>query len=45
MGHDKKVEGGKMRFILLNGIGKSMISDSVPESALVDTLRGKAALA
>jgi 3-dehydroquinate synthase len=41
MGHDKKVEGGKMRFILLNGIGKSMISDSVHESALVDTLRGR----
>lgn len=40
MGHDKKVEGGKMRFILLKAIGNSVICDNVPEDALADTLRG-----
>ncbi len=39
MGHDKKVEGGKMRFILLKGIGNSFIADCVPEDALAETLR------
>jgi 3-dehydroquinate synthase len=42
MGHDKKVEGGKLRFILLQGIGNSFISDCVPEAALVETLRDRA---
>lgn len=30
MGHDKKVEGGRMRFILLRGIGNGEIRDDVP---------------
>ena len=34
MGHDKKVEGGKMRFILLRGIGSGEIRDDVPLSEL-----------
>jgi 3-dehydroquinate synthase len=34
MGHDKKVEGGKIRFILLRGIGNGEIMDDVPLSAL-----------
>ncbi|MGQ0751047.1 MAG: 3-dehydroquinate synthase [Betaproteobacteria bacterium] len=34
MGHDKKVEGGKIRFILLRGIGNAQIADDVPRSAL-----------
>lgn len=42
MGHDKKVEGGKMRFILLRGIGDAFIADRVPEAALAETLRSRA---
>jgi 3-dehydroquinate synthase len=40
MGHDKKVEGGKMRFILLRGIGKAFISDAVPGETLRVVLEG-----
>jgi 3-dehydroquinate synthase len=36
MAHDKKVDGGKIRFVLLQSIGKAFLSDNVPES----TLRG-----
>lgn len=42
MGHDKKVEGGKMRFILLRGIGDAFIADRVPETALAETLHSRA---
>jgi 3-dehydroquinate synthase len=41
MGHDKKVEGGKMRFILLRGIGDAFISDAVPSDALYSVLGGE----
>lgn len=34
MGLDKKVEGGKIRFILLQGIGKAVISSDVPADLL-----------
>ncbi|MGQ0523293.1 MAG: 3-dehydroquinate synthase [Betaproteobacteria bacterium] len=34
MGHDKKVEGGKPRFILLRGIGDAYVTDDVPVPAL-----------
>jgi 3-dehydroquinate synthetase len=34
MGHDKKVEGGRMRFILLRDIGSAFISDQVSDEAL-----------
>lgn len=35
---DKKVEGGKMRFILLKRIGEAMMSHEVPASTLTETL-------
>ena len=38
MGHDKKVEGGKIRFILLRAIGDSFVTADVPLSALRDAL-------
>ena len=34
MGHDKKVEGGKTRFVLLRAIGDAYVTDKVPESML-----------
>jgi 3-dehydroquinate synthase len=41
MGHDKKVEGGRIRFILLKRIGEAFVSADVPKSALVDVLGAK----
>jgi 3-dehydroquinate synthase len=41
MGHDKKVEGGRMRFILLRSIGNAFITDAVPGSALNAVLGGE----
>jgi 3-dehydroquinate synthase len=41
MGHDKKVEGGKMRFILLRSIGDAFISDAVPHEVLNAVLSGE----
>ncbi len=38
MGLDKKVEGGKIRFILLQGIGKAVISSDVPVDQLHQVL-------
>ena len=38
MGLDKKVVGGKMRFVLLNAIGRAVVSGEVPESLLRQTL-------
>lgn len=38
MGLDKKVEGGRMRFILLNRIGEAVIHAEVPGPALRETL-------
>ena len=34
MGHDKKVEGGRTRFILLHKIGEAFVADEVPEAVL-----------
>lgn len=34
MGHDKKVAGGKIRFVLLKRIGEAFVTDSVPDAAL-----------
>ena len=39
MGHDKKVEGGKLRFVLLRGMGKAVIEGDVPEALLTQTLQ------
>lgn len=38
MGLDKKVEGGKMRFVLLKAIGHAVICKDVPEDLLRQTL-------
>ncbi len=38
MGLDKKVTGGKMRFVLLRGLGHAVVSAEVPESTLRQTL-------
>jgi 3-dehydroquinate synthase len=38
MGHDKKVEGGQIRFILLKRIGEAFVSAQVPGDALADVL-------
>jgi len=38
MGHDKKVEGGRIRFVLLKGIGEAFVSSEVPRAALADVL-------
>ncbi len=38
MGMDKKVEGGKMRFVLLKRIGKAVIHAEVPAAILTGTL-------
>jgi 3-dehydroquinate synthase len=38
MGHDKKVEGGKLRFVLLKQIGHAVIEGNVPSELLQQTL-------
>jgi 3-dehydroquinate synthase len=38
MGHDKKVEGGRIRFVLLKRIGEAFVSGEVPRAALADVL-------
>ena len=40
MGHDKKVEGGKLRFILLRNIGDAFVCDTVPHDVLATVLSG-----
>lgn len=40
MGLDKKVEDGKMRFVLLRAIGDGVVSGEVPPALLRETLRG-----
>ncbi|MCK5284804.1 MAG: 3-dehydroquinate synthase [Alphaproteobacteria bacterium] len=45
IGHDKKVSRGKVKFILVNGIGEAFITDDVPEklvrAVLKDSLGGE----
>jgi 3-dehydroquinate synthase len=41
MGHDKKVEGGKIRFVLLKKIGEAFVSAAVPGEALAVVLGGE----
>lgn len=38
MGLDKKVQGGKMRFILLEGIGRAVVHADVPSTILTEVL-------
>jgi 3-dehydroquinate synthase len=42
MGHDKKVEGGRLRFVLLKGIGEAFLSDQVPRAVLAHVLAAPA---
>jgi len=39
MSHDKKVSGGRIRFVLLKGIGETLISDGVSISLVEQVLR------
>ncbi|MBU1215587.1 MAG: 3-dehydroquinate synthase [Gammaproteobacteria bacterium] len=39
MGLDKKVAGGKIRFVLLEGLGSAVITSDVPEKLLKETLK------
>lgn len=41
MGHDKKVEGGKIRFVLLKTIGEAFVSAAVPGEVLAAVLGGE----
>jgi 3-dehydroquinate synthase len=38
MGHDKKVAGGRIHFVLLKRIGEAYVSGEVPRAALADVL-------
>jgi len=38
MGHDKKVDGGRIRFVLLKQLGAAFVADQVPGDALADVL-------
>jgi 3-dehydroquinate synthase len=38
MGHDKKVESGRIRFVLLRRIGEAFVTDEVPADALDEVL-------
>ncbi len=38
MGHDKKVEGGKLRFVLLKSMGEAELVSNVPSELLLQTL-------
>jgi 3-dehydroquinate synthetase len=38
MAHDKKVEGGRLRFILLRRLGEGFVASDVPVKAVEDTL-------
>jgi 3-dehydroquinate synthase len=39
MGLDKKVEGGKMRFVLLKQVGQAVVNGEVPQELLQQTLQ------
>jgi 3-dehydroquinate synthase len=38
MGHDKKVVGGRMRFVLLDALGRARVGSDVPDAALREVL-------
>jgi 3-dehydroquinate synthase len=38
MSHDKKVEGGRLRFILLRRLGEAFVASDVPRSAVAEIL-------
>jgi shikimate kinase / 3-dehydroquinate synthase len=37
---DKKVEDGRMRFVLLEGLGRAVVRDDVPENVVAEVVRG-----
>ncbi|MGC2048107.1 MAG: 3-dehydroquinate synthase [Gallionella sp.] len=39
MGLDKKVEGGKMRFVLLKQVGRAVVQGNVPQQLLLQTIQ------
>jgi 3-dehydroquinate synthase len=39
MASDKKRQAGQLRFILLRGVGQAVVSNAVPEAAILKTLR------
>lgn len=41
MGHDKKVEGGRTRFVLLRGLGEAFVTADVPQETLQLVLEGE----
>lgn len=41
MGHDKKVEGGKIRYVLLRKVGEAFVSAAVPGEVLAAVLGGE----
>ncbi|MDN0084107.1 3-dehydroquinate synthase [Crenobacter sp. SG2305] len=41
MSHDKKVESGRLRFVLLHSLGQAVIADDVPKAKLGAVLRGE----
>jgi 3-dehydroquinate synthase len=42
MGHDKKVEGGRLRFVLLKALGQAYVDAAVPRPVLEEVLAGAA---
>jgi 3-dehydroquinate synthase len=42
MGHDKKVESGRLRFVLLKSLGKAYVDADVPRAVLEEVLGGAA---
>lgn len=41
MGHDKKVEEGQLRFVLLRQLGQAVIEKGVPLTVLREVLQGR----
>lgn len=41
MGHDKKVEAGRTRYVLLRGLGKAFVTADVPQETLYLVLEGE----
>ncbi len=38
MGQDKKVRRGRLRFVLMKGVGRSFVTDAVPREAVIESL-------